>query len=87
MNRFRPGGKVKEPMSPGVEGARQTCPPLRWAVKVLMKDDSPPIIRRIPPKMPPPAEPVFISTPSWATMAPGSALMLSPASNATVSMA
>ena len=48
MNRFCPGSSGKAPMSPGVEGARLTIPPPRSAVKVLMKKDSPPSIRRIP---------------------------------------
>ena len=87
MNRFCPGSSGKAPMSPGVEGARLTIPPPRSAVKVLMKKDSPPSIRRIPRNSPPPAEPVFISTPCWATIAPGSALMLSPGSRSTVSSA
>ena len=73
-------------MSPGDGGARLTHPPMPPAVKVLRKKDSPPSILLKPPSIPPPPMPVFISTPCWATMAPVSALMLSPGASSTVSI-
>ena len=85
MNRFRPGPTSKGKISPGVEGARHIQLSLLSAVNVLMKNDSPPIIRLSPPNSPPPPMRVFISMPCWATIAPGSALMDSPALNCTVS--
>ena len=72
-------------MSPGADGARLTHPPPRCAVKVLRKNDSPPSILLRPPKMLPEPMPVVMSTPSWATIAPGSALTTSPGSSSSVS--
>ena len=85
IKRFLPGSRSKEPKSPGDGGARLTQPPYPSPVKVFRKKDSPPIIRRIPPKRPPPPMPVFMPTPAWATIAPVSALMDSPGSSSMVS--
>ena len=87
MKRFLPGCRSNVKMSPGVEGARLTQPPLRSAVKVLTAKDSPEIIRDMPPNSPRPPMPVFISTPCCAIIAPASALMDSPGSSSTLSIA
>ena len=85
MKRLAPGIRSKELMSPGVGGARLTHPPAPSAVKVFIKKDSPPIIRRMPPNSPPPPIPVFIDTPCCATIAPVSAFTDSPGASRTVS--
>ena len=86
MNRFWPGCRSKDSISPGVGGARLTQPPLDPAVNVFRKNDSLAIIRFKPPNSPPPLPmPVFISTPCCAAMAPGSALIDSPGERSTVS--
>ena len=74
-------------MSPGTGGARLTQPlPGPWQVKVFTKNDSPPTMRLMPPKMPPLPMPVVISTSCCATMAPGSAFTDSPLESSSVSI-
>ena len=82
-----PGWSVNDPMSPGAGGARLIQPPLGPPLTVLMKMDSRAIMRFMPASSPLAAELVVSSTPAWATMAPGSALMVSPGASWTVSRA
>ena len=74
-------------MSPGSGGARPIWSPCWVAVKVFMKNDSPPSAARFRPFMKPPSALVSIWRPAeWLTMAPPSALIVSPASRVAKAM-
>ena len=75
-------------MSPGSLGAKRMFPPWGGAVKVFMKNDSPPSSERFRPFRAPPWVEVSISVPvDMASMAPPSAFTRSPPARVTLATA